>query len=129
MQWERVQQQVRVLMKRADRIIRLRGECLVTDTTMNTSIPAAAAAAAAAAAFGASHVAQEINFKRWQDALPQGARVAIVEIGAGKTIPTVRHRAEIAAKRYGTCRSLVESQHKSGSSIRIWSASTTTMKT
>ena len=37
---------------------------------------------------------QHSAFQSWLDAIPRTARVVIVEVGAGKAIPTIRHLSE-----------------------------------
>merc|ERR1712178_20113 len=43
---------------------------------------------------------QEAAFRRWQESLPKETRLVIVEVGAGKAIPTIRHAAEAAARDF-----------------------------
>ena len=45
---------------------------------------------------------QEARFSAWADGLPRGARVAVVEVGAGTAVPTIRRLGERqAAAREG----------------------------
>lgn len=45
------------------------------------------------------HVEQMKHYLAWRDAL-EGARVAVLEIGAGSTIPSVREQCELVTERY-----------------------------
>ena len=43
---------------------------------------------------------QEIRFNQWRSSL-SGARVVVIECGAGKAIPTVRHLCDYVAHQFG----------------------------
>lgn len=44
--------------------------------------------------------AQHERYRRWLDALPERAKLAVVEVGAGLAVPTVRRIAENATHRF-----------------------------
>jgi hypothetical protein len=43
---------------------------------------------------------QEASFQAWLGSVPKSARLAIVEVGAGKAIPTIRHTSEAVLRAY-----------------------------
>jgi len=43
---------------------------------------------------------QEAAFRKWQESLPKETRLVIVEVGAGKAIPTIRYAAEAATRDF-----------------------------
>eukprot|EP01062_Namystynia_karyoxenos_P027625 TRINITY_DN21144_c0_g1_i1.p1 TRINITY_DN21144_c0_g1~~TRINITY_DN21144_c0_g1_i1.p1 ORF type:complete len:359 (+),score=77.07 TRINITY_DN21144_c0_g1_i1:69-1079(+) len=43
---------------------------------------------------------QDEAFRGWLDKLPPGVKLAIVEVGAGTAVPTIRHLAEEVAERH-----------------------------
>jgi hypothetical protein len=49
---------------------------------------------------------QHTAFQSWLDTIPPTARVAIVEVGAGKAIPTIRHLSE-SVLRSRPCATLI----------------------
>jgi len=51
--------------------------------------------------------AQETRMQTWLRGLPEGAKVAIIEMGAGKAVPTVRHFSERLAQRRGLIARLI----------------------
>ncbi len=44
--------------------------------------------------------AQRDAFQSWMDAIPRASRVTIVEVGAGKAIPTIRHLSESVLRSF-----------------------------
>merc|ERR1712032_815183 len=43
---------------------------------------------------------QEAAFRHWKSGLPRDVRLAIVEVGAGKAVPTIRRVAESATREF-----------------------------
>merc|ERR1712072_1001408 len=43
---------------------------------------------------------QEAMFRKWKESLPEDTRLVVVEVGAGKAIPTIRYAAEEATRNF-----------------------------
>eukprot|EP00039_Didymoeca_costata_P024470 m.10363 g.10363 ORF g.10363 m.10363 type:complete len:345 (+) comp4249_c0_seq1:169-1203(+) len=47
--------------------------------------------------------AQSQNFRLWVEAIPSDTRVALVEVGAGKAVPTIRRQSEMLWGHFDNC--------------------------